>query len=229
MRLVPESNVGKIEFFTSRLDKWLANAAALGIDAAELAALEAEIHEARAAQLAQRMAQSAARSATLRRNLAIEKMSRRGAAIVQQIRAEASVAGAGVYSLAQIPPPADASPIGPPGKPQSLKAELLSIGWLKLRWTSKNPRGSVGTIYRISRRTEPNGPFEFIGISGERKFIDRKVPAGSARVEYEVQGIRSTAVGEVARFQYNFGTTRNSVPTAVMVPTSPPRVATIAA
>jgi hypothetical protein len=199
MRLVPESNSERIDFFAHRVQRWLEHAAELGTTPEEVAALIAEVEEAKAASKARRIARQAAMSATLSSNLATARMARRGAAIIQQVKARAGVAGNGVYVLASIDPPADPSPIAAPGTPYRFDVELLATGWLKLRWKSKNPRGSSGTTYHVERSID-GGPMAFLGVSGDRSFTDATVPAGTREVTYQVRGIRSTKAGAPARY-----------------------------
>ena len=40
----------------------------------------------------------------------------------------------------------------------------------------------------------------FLGVTGDRSFIDATVPGGSREITYQVRGIRSTKVGGVARY-----------------------------
>ena len=69
------------------------------------------------------------------------------------------------------------------------------------------PSGSTGTIYQIWRQiAPPDGPLEYIGGSGMREFTDSTLPEGSSNVMYQIQAVRSTAVGEVATFNVKFGT-----------------------
>lgn len=199
MRLVPEDNNGKIMFFTTRVGPWADHAAEIGTTVAEIAALDADVAEAREALLAQRMAQDAARSATQRLNRVIENMARRGSTIVQQIRTQAAVAGDAVYALASIPPPADPAPIAPPGTPNTFTIALQQVGWLTLRWKCKNPRGAAGTMYHVQRSID-GGPMQFLAATGERAFIDATVPPGSREIIYQVRGVRSTAVGDAAQY-----------------------------
>lgn len=107
-----------------------------------------------------------------------------------------------------IPPPAKASPIGPPGQPTQFTFELDARGALELSWKCKNPRGAVGTMYQVSRRIGPGGELVPLGITGEKRFVDETIPAGSTQVIYQIQAIRSTAAGPIATFNVNFGTGR---------------------
>ena len=49
------------------------------------------------------------------------------------------------------------------------------------------------------------GEYEYLGGSGDKRFIDLTVPAGVPSVMYQIQGTRSTAVGDAAEFVVNFG------------------------
>jgi hypothetical protein len=206
MRLVPEDNAGKITFFTTRLPVWAAAAEEIGVsaeDVAELATLTALAGEAATAQ---RAAQQTAQAATAVRDAAIERMMVKGAKMIAGIRVCAMRDGQQVYSRSYVSPPADASPMAAPGQPESIIADLQTIGWLALRWQCKNPAGSSGTMYHISRRLNRTGPFEHLAIVGKRKYIDDTLAQGTITAEYEIQAIRSTRKGPVARQSVNFGT-----------------------
>ena len=92
-----------------------------------------------------------------------------------------------------------------PGKPTGLVVTLDESGVLNLAWKCPNPPGTMGTVYQIWRRTTPTGAFEYLGGVGEKKFTDATIPAGSSQVSYQVQAVRSTAVGEWAQFDVQFG------------------------
>jgi hypothetical protein len=203
--------VKKLQFFETRLEPWAERAAQIGTTEADVDALAAVAAEARAALEEQHAAQAAARAATMKFNLLLEKVAKAGAGIIQQVRVRAMTTDdQSVYPLAQIPPPAKASPIAPPGQPTRFTFTLRQVGSLELRWACKNPRGSVGTIYHVYRKSGvdvgPDG-WAFLGSAGERRFVDDTVPAGSALVMYKVQAIRSTALGLEGFFHINLGTT----------------------
>jgi hypothetical protein len=215
MRTVPRNILPRIGFFKSHVGKWAENAAALGLTEAEVATMAAKTEATRAALAAQRAAQQAARSATLMMRQADREMSRMGRSILQRIRGQAAVAGNSVYALASVRPPKKGSKIAPPGKPSAFTIELQEIGWLTLRWTCKNPRGSTGTIYHVWRAPGIDQPFQYLGAVGERKFVDQRLPAGAARIVYKVQAMRSTAVGEAAEQTVNLASDR-SMPAAML-------------
>jgi hypothetical protein len=208
MSLVPDGKSKKIEFFKARLDKWELNASEIGTTVEAVDDLAELVQEAREALQAQQVAYSKAQSATLRLNTALDKMGTAGAAIIKQIRARADLAGVGVFPLASIPPRAKPAPIGAPGKPYSMTTRLGSLGTLGLRWKCDHPAGSVGTMYQISRQLEDAGPFEFLDVVGKKRFVDRTIPAGTARVVYRIRAFRSTKTGPAADFPVSIGVSR---------------------
>lgn len=97
------------------------------------------------------------------------------------------------------------TPVGDPGTPEALDVALDGAGGLILKWKCPNPAGSVGTMYQVYRRVTPTGEFTYLGGSGEKKFTDSTIPAGSSQVTYKIQAVRSTAVGLWAQFNVLFG------------------------
>jgi hypothetical protein len=155
---------------------------------------------ARALATAQEEAQAAARSATARYNSAVAAVDEAGATAIMKIRTQAeSTDNPHIYSLARIPAIAKRSPVAEPGTPYSLKVELDSNGSLILTWKCKNPKGSTGTTYRLNRSID-DGPFVYLGISGEKEFADNKIPAGAKNILYEIRAMRSTKAGTAEIF-----------------------------
>ena len=112
-----------------------------------------------------------------------------------------------IYNLSQVPPRATPSQLPPPGRPNDFSVELLdATGALQLRWKCINPRGTSGTSYIVRRRLPGETTFSFIGVTGERRFVDQTFTAGPDSVEYTVQAQRADRAGiESSVFQINFG------------------------
>jgi hypothetical protein len=219
MSVVPRTLVEKLQYFESRVGKWLERAPEIGTTDAEVEALQAKLELARAAFDAQQAAQGAARAATMAFNRVLAEAATAGATIIQQVRTRAATSDdEGVYRLALIPAPAKPAPIAPPGKPTAFTFKVRQCGELELRWACKNPRGAVGTMYHVSRRVGWTGPFEFLGAVGKRRFVDETLPAGASTVIYKVQAVRSTAVGDAAEYLISIGTRPGSVPAATFTP-----------
>jgi hypothetical protein len=98
------------------------------------------------------------------------------------------------------------SPMAPPGKPDDFRVTLWVDGSIELRWKCANPVGAHGTMYQVSRRIG-DGPLAYLASSGKKKFRDATIPEGASRLTYQVQAVRSTAVGPVAEYVVNFGGT----------------------
>jgi hypothetical protein len=225
MSVVPKKYAQRVQFFEDRVAKWTANAVAIGTTADKVTALTSLAGNARRALSEQQTAMAAAKAATLAFDTAVKAMSVEGASIIKQVRAKAEVTGDSVYSLAEIPAPAKRSPVGPPGQPEAFKASLDGNGALMLAWKCKNPKGASGTIYQVYRRVGGSGEFTYLGGTGEKKFTDTTLPTGATQVTYQIQAVRSTAVGLWATFNVFFGTNTSGPMVESTVVTTAPRMA----
>jgi len=205
MPVVPVDKVAKIAFYENHTTPWSTNAVAIGTTATAVTDLTTKTAAARSAYNAQQAAQETAKAATLTLKNAVEAMASAGSDIIKSIRAKAAVTGDSVYALAQIPAPAAPSPRPAPGTPTDFKVALGADGAVTLNWKCNNPAGATGTMYQVWRRIGATGEFSYLGGSGTKDFVDDALPAGSARVTYQIQGVRSTAVGPWAQFNVNFG------------------------
>ena len=214
MRVVPRTTSGRINFYNAHIPKWAIDPEAIGSTPEEIAQLQDKLDAAKDAFKQQKQAQNAARSATMRLKDALDALSDAGACTILRVRAKARADGQPVYSKAQITAPKKASPIGPPGKPSSFKWELGSLGELRITWKCKNPRGSQGTMYQVYRQLGQFGalgvgagtaPFEYLGATGRKEFVDETLPAGTAFAMYKIRAVRSRTKGPNATFNVNFG------------------------
>jgi hypothetical protein len=207
MRTVPETIQGTISFYQAHATAWAEHAAALKLEGAEVAQLAAMVEEAWAAVVDQRTAAQAAQAATLARDLAVRRLAMRGAGMIARIRGVAKGEGdANVYALAQLPAPQAAAPgtVAERGRPYAPRTVLGEDGTVRLSWQCKNPVGAGGTRYEI-RRSVDGAAFAHLASVGKRFFLDARIPAGAARVVYEVTAVRSTRRGSPALFNVNFG------------------------
>jgi hypothetical protein len=214
--ILPADKVGRIEWCENHNAPLSTNAVAVGTTTTAVTDLATKTTSARAAYNAQQAARYALKSATIDFNLAVDALTTAAADILKQVKAKAATAGDGVYAMADVPVPAIPSPKPPPGKPCNFTATLGEEGGLTLKWKCPNPRGTSGTIYQIWRRTSPTGEFTYLAGTGTRSFVDATIPAGSTAVTYQIQAVRSTAVGPWAQFNVNFGVTGEGVATATI-------------
>jgi hypothetical protein len=209
MGIVPETRLGRIEFYEAHLGPWDSNDQAIGLQPASVTNLSTLTAAARKAYEAAESAREASKAATRAYHNAVRAMHSgpgAGQDMIDQIRNFAqSSNNPNVYVLAQIPPPATPGTTPPPGTPLDFEVRLLQTGALELRFKCVNPPGTQGTIYEVQRRIGA-GAFAFIGASGVRSLIDETLPAGSAQVTYQVTAVRSTLRGDPALFTVSFGT-----------------------
>ena len=69
-------------------------------------------------------------------------------------------------------------------------------------------------MYHVYRQINGSGEFAFLGTSGKKRFVDATLPAGARMVMYKIRAVRSTAVGESATFNVNFGVSSGRMTTA---------------
>ena len=230
MSVVPNKIPQRIQFFEEHLAPFTTNATAIGVTSAEVTDLQTKTAAARSAFDARQAQQQAAEAATLALRDAVDAMSVAGSVLIKKVRAKAeSVGGNSVYTLAELPAPATPSPVGPPGLPFQLVATLKPNGSLELTWKANNPAGCNGVIWQVYRKVESTGEYAYLGGTGSRKFVDLTVPAAVPSVMYQIQGTRSTAVGDAAEFIVKFGTTSSGAMTASVVEDTTPPPAKIAA
>lgn len=211
MGIVPESRLGKIEFYEAHAlagGPWAVNAAAIGLAPAAVTALGTLTSQARAAFNAAEIARQAAKTATQNfydKVRAMHNGAGAGQDLIDTIKTWAETKNdPNVYTLAQIPPPATPGVTPPPGTPFEFTVGLLQNGALELKWKCNNPSGTQGTIYEVKRKIG-SGPFNFVGATGVRTFTDETLPSGSAPVTYQITAVRSTSRGNPAQFTVNFG------------------------
>ena len=205
MRVIPKSPTDKIRFVQARIAKWAQNFALIGLDAGEIADIEAKLSAAQAARQAQINAQQAARAATQAFHNAADALARASGNAVLKVRAKAQTTDdVQVYFRALLPRPKQASPVAAPGRPADFTVELDAIGQVNLRWKCKNPANAEGTVYEIFRSID-RGPLEYLAVVGKKKFTDEGLPAGAASATYRVTAVRSTKRGPAALHTVFFG------------------------
>jgi len=186
-----------------------AHAADIGLTVEQAAAFKAKMQAAAANALAQETAKQAAKTATQNATQAFKQLRTSAGDAVRSIRSFAELADDPyeVYSLAQIPPPSEPTPQPPPAQPTDLTVTLdASEGSVTLRWKASNPAGTAGTCYIIRRKLPTDTEFQFLGVSGNKEFVDNTLVAGPDSVQYTVQGQRSDQSGPVSPvFTVNFG------------------------
>ena len=180
---------------------WTSNAEEIGLDNEIATEFGEKVLAYQAAAAASEAARIASETATRNATEAFNTMRRALTANVTTIRtfAQRQADPNVVYSLAEVPPRQDPSVLPPPGQPTNLNVSLISAtGAIELKWKCVNPRGTSGTSYIVKRRLTNDDTFTFIGVTGERRFVDNTFIAGPDSVQYNVQAQRADSAGPVS-------------------------------
>jgi hypothetical protein len=213
----PKQIVARIQWAENHVAPFTTNAVAIGITSAIATSFQTKTEAARAALQARDAAAAALRDRNNDLRMAMIELSDAGGAIVNTVHAKADMVGDSVYSLASIPVPKTPAPRSAPGPLSDLKAALNPDGSIDLTWTGDNG-GSVGTVYQVYRQDTPSDDYEALGVSGEKRWTDTTIPAGSSQVMYKIRALRSTVAGPWAIFPVTFGSGGSGGMTALAGP-----------
>ncbi len=190
MPVVPQTIIGKLEFYEEHLPVWSKDPAAIGLTPVQLVELANRTSAARAAYDAAHAARSAAKASTLSQAQSIDAMHDLGGDLIKTIRTFAETNDdPAVFVLAEIPAPAPPTPAGPPEQPTELAANFLLPFGIGLSW-----KGSVaqGAYFGIWRRLDGENEFTLVATSKEKSFDDQTLPAGAASVSYYISAHRES-------------------------------------
>lgn len=200
MGVLPENRTDLIIFCEAHVPVWAANAAAIGLTAAQVTALQNFTTVARTKFNGAQAARQASLAATDDFYNSVRSMRGQAADLVRLIKAKAEADNnPNVYVLAQIPPPSAPTALPAPGKPTDIQITLNPGGSITLSWESTNSAPSSGAFFLVSRRitSGPAATPAFVGIGGTaiREFTDDTITAGTAGLSYIIQGFRGTRAG----------------------------------
>ena len=210
MGTVPQSYIGKIEFFEAHLPIWSTDPAAIGLDAAQVATLATYTANARTEYDNLVAVRANARAATNTQKDTNDIMYNFGADLIKTIRAFAQTTNNdAVYNDAAIPPPSPPTPLGPPATPKNVNAQLNTAGEIVLTWDATR---EGGTSFIIERSTaSATGPWTMIGSVEAVDFTDTAVPTGLNSVSYRITANRSAGSSTpTAAVTVPFGNTGSS-------------------
>jgi hypothetical protein len=187
---------------------FVGSAAQIGLSSQQALQFRADVDAAIEADLTQSQARQSALTATQIANDKYSQLRARTRATVGLIKAFAEATNnTNVYNIAEIPPPADPSAVPPPGQPTNMKVAIEpGSGALTISWKAINPPNASGTSYIVRRKLPTQTSFEFIGVTGTKKFTDSTLSAGPDSVQYTIQGQRSDSAGPTSDILIiNFG------------------------
>ena len=188
MNVLPESRLAQIEWFEQRLAAWVANAEAIGLTPAQVTQLQSEIAAARVSYNSAQQARADSKSATVTFYANSDIMSEDGRDLIKTIKAYAETTGdPNVYALANVPPPAEPTPAGPPDTPTNVTGVINSDGAVELKW---NGTLASRTFFEVLRKIEGETTWTVIDSIGAKSFLDATVPFGTTSVQYRVRAKR---------------------------------------
>ena len=206
MPIIPDKKVQQVQFCESHAPVWTANAAAIGLTAAQCTAFTTFTTNARKAYNDAQNAKQAYRAAVTNQNQALSAATANAADLIRVIKgfAEFTSNPNAVYSIAQIPPPAAPVPAQPPGKAGNILVTLEPSGAITITWDAEDSTASTGGFFNISRKLPGQTSFMIIGgapgstMEARRMtFTDYTVPTSAAQTgaQYIIQGRRGTMMG----------------------------------
>jgi hypothetical protein len=176
MPVLPDTDIGRVEFFESHIDQWTANTAALGLTAPAMAALATAIGEARTAYDDAQVARNESKASTQNFYNKVATMVDLGSDAIKAIKLKAAQDNdPDVFVLANIPAPAEPTPAGAPEAPEALVAIPNADGTVTLKWQGSVANRTHFTVWR--RLATDSGGWDMIGSCSRRSFIDDAVPA----------------------------------------------------
>ncbi len=208
MSTIPQSYPAAIDWTTTHLANWPADPTTIGLDAARVLELTQRKDLAAAALATALQLDDQKKAAFADYHAKAKAMRDYASQSVGIIRgfAEGSTNPEAIYTLAQIPAPADPSPAPAPGVPYKFETRLIQGGALEVAFECDN-EGTNSVNYEVRRRdgTGQGAPFTFIMNAGERRFVDETIPNGTGTVTYRIVGFRTTSRGDPAFFMVAFG------------------------
>lgn len=203
MATVPQTILGRIEFFEQHLPLWAADPTSIGLTALEVSELAALVAQARADYESAQVARINARGLTEQQNTTVSAMYELGSAFIRTIRALAIKNNdPSIYVAAGIPAPQAPAPVGPPEKPTDLDATVILPFGIQLTW-----KGSVasGAYFGVFRKLVGETSFSLIKTTGDKSFDDVNLPAGVSGVDYYIAALRDSFQINSSSLQVRFG------------------------
>lgn len=197
MPVIPTSDLDAVQFFETHDLVWGTAPTSIGLSAASVSSMVVTTKAARDAYTAQQAAKTAAKNSTVAWHNAVAAMRSQGADMIATIKAFAqSTNNPGVYTAAQIPPPAAPQPAPAPGQPEMVTVGLEPSGAITLRWKCTNAAPNAGTFFSIQRKLAMESAFTLVGNTGEKFFTDYTLTQGTPGATYIIQGHRGALAGK---------------------------------
>lgn len=204
--VLPSKDDDLIRFFETREEKWDDAPTTLGLSVSQVTALKTFVGNARSAFENAEKAKVAARDATADKNDKVSLLRNYGANLVGIIKAfaDAQANPAAVYTAASIPLPGT-TPTPSLKTATNVIADPNADGTVTVKWKAEDQM--PGAVYTVWRKLGASGQFAQIATTGERKFTDFTVPAGTAVASYYLRTVKGTeTLPPSEQATVNFGT-----------------------
>lgn len=209
MAVYPPTVAEQLAFCEGHWPVWTTAPTTIGLTAAQVTAFKAQTIALRTAFDAANAARMASKGATTTLNTQAGLLKTNAGDLIRAIKtyAELQAVPGTVYAAAQIPEPANPSPLPAPGVANSIVVTLQSSGAVTLSWLADFASASSGAFYNIFRKLPGQSQFTSIGgapgstsESRTMSFTDNTVPTSAAAngVQYVIQGQRGTNTGEAS-------------------------------
>jgi hypothetical protein len=182
-RVIPKGKQDRLTFLRTHIPGWIANAAGLGLDAAQVAELSASLAEAEAAYKDHLIKQMAARNATADSDVAIDRATKLASSVILKVRGLAAVEESiAPFIAAGIPTPKN--PVRAPQAPPmpSITSITMAKGAITIKWTGSLSETDFFTLYRKTSGRQPSLVACLRGFS----FLDYEAPLDEGDIQYYV-------------------------------------------
>lgn len=189
--VLPSKDEDLIKWFENRQESWDDAPTSLGLSLAQVTALKAATTSARSAMADMEKAKIAARDAVATKNDNVSALRSLGGNLVSIIKAfaDAQANPAAVYAAASIPLPGT-TPTPTLKTATNVIGDPNADGTVTIKWKAEDQ--VPGAVYTVWRKLGAAGQFAQIATTGERKFIDYSVPAGTAVAAYYLRTVKGT-------------------------------------
>lgn len=197
---IPNStNAELLAWLEARRNLWEVNHAALGMSEAQYNEFAQLLQEAKDAARAAYHARSAAIYATQQQTFTLEAVRERAGSLISLVKGKINMVGdATLWQLAGLQPPSRRGTAPAPAAPHSVRAHLDNVGSMVVQWKARQPRGTNGAIYAVSRALDGAHTETLLDVVGGKKFIDDAIPFGTRTVRYLIRTRRLSRESDTA-------------------------------
>lgn len=185
MAIMPEKISERLEWGEVHAPVFTSNAPQIGLSEPQSDDFATAVTAFRAKYDAALAARSASQAATTEMRAAMQTFLEEASECLATIKAfaENSEDPMNVYAKAEIPPPAQPSPLGPPATPTNVSGQINNIGNVELKWTASK---QGGVFFSIWRKLYGTPDWVLQATVGEKKWTDETIAAGTILAQYYV-------------------------------------------